>query len=130
MTFILNNHKKGKEETVQYQAKNGLLDFMKTCAEKSLNKTPLHIIMKENDVEAEIVMCWTSSRNEEWHVFTNGLENTAGGTSLTGVKTALTNYFKKKSKVRFPLIYFEKAYFMLLAVKFLNQVLATKQRQK
>lgn len=98
LIFILNNHKKGEEETVQYQAKNGLLDFMKTCAGKSLNKTPLHITMKENDVEAEIVMCWTSSRNEEWHVFTNGLENTAGGTSLTGVKTALTNYFKKKIK--------------------------------
>lgn len=98
LTFILNNHKKGEEETVQYQAKNGLLDFMKTCADKPLNKTPLHIIIKENDVEAEIVMCWTSSRNEEWHVFTNGLENTAGGTSLTGVKTALTNYFKKKIK--------------------------------
>lgn len=98
LTFVLNNHKKGEEEKVQYQAKNGLLDFMKTCADKPLNKTPLHIIMKENDVEAEIVMCWTSSRNEEWHVFTNGLENTAGGTSLTGVKTALTNYFKKKIK--------------------------------
>lgn len=98
LTFVLNNHKKGEEETVQYQAKNGLLDFMKTCADKPLNKTPLHITMKENDVEAEIVMCWTSSRNEEWHVFTNGLENTAGGTSLTGVKTALTNYFKKKIK--------------------------------
>ena len=98
LTFILNNHKKGEEEKVQYQAKNGLLDFMKTCADKPLNKTPLHITMKENDVEAEIVMCWTSSRNEEWHVFTNGLENTAGGTSLTGVKTALTNYFKKKIK--------------------------------
>lgn len=98
LTFILNNHKKGEEEKVQYQAKNGLLDFMKTCADKPLNKTPLHITIKENDVEAEIVMCWTSSRNEEWHVFTNGLENTAGGTSLTGVKTALTNYFKKKIK--------------------------------
>lgn len=98
LTFVLNNHKKGEEEKVQYQAKNGLLDFMKTCADKPLNKTPLHIIMKENDVEAEIVMCWISSRNEEWHVFTNGLENTAGGTSLTGVKTALTNYFKKKIK--------------------------------
>lgn len=98
LTFVLNNHKKGEEEKVQYQAKNGLLDFMKTCADKPLNKTPLHITMKENDVEVEIVMCWTSGRNEEWHVFTNGLENTAGGTSLTGVKTALTNYFKKKIK--------------------------------
>lgn len=130
LTFILNNHKKGEEEKVQYQAKNGLLDFMKTCANKPLNKTPLHITMKENDIEAEIVMCWTGSRNEEWHVFTNGLENTAGGTSLTGVKTALTNYFKKKSKVKFLLIYFEKDYSMLLAVKFLSRALATKQRQK
>lgn len=117
LTFILNNHKKGEEETVQYQAKNGLLDFMKTCAGKPLNKTPLHIIMKENDVEAEIVMCWTSSRNEEWHVFTNGLENTAGGTSLTGVKTALTNYFKKKIKGEVPPDILRKGLFYAVSCK-------------
>ena len=117
LTFVLNNHKKGEEEKVQYQAKNGLLDFMKTCADKPLNKTPLHIIMKENDVEAEIVMCWTSSRNEEWHVFTNGLENTAGGTSLTGVKTALTNYFKKKIKGEFSPDILRKGLFYAVSCK-------------
>ena len=31
----------------------------------------------------------------------NGLENSEGGTSLTGIKTALTNFFKKKVKVRY-----------------------------
>lgn len=98
LTFILNNHIKGKEETVEYHAKNGLLDFMTTYAGKSLNKTPLHIVLAEDGIEAEIVMCWTNNRNEEFYVFTNGLENVNGGTSLTGVKTALTNYFKKKVK--------------------------------
>lgn len=98
LTFILNNHIEGEEEVVKYQAKNGLLDFMTTYAGSSLNKTPLHIILEEDGIEAEIVMCWTTNRNEESHVFTNGLENINGGTSLTGVKTALTNYFKKKVK--------------------------------
>lgn len=117
LTFILNNYIKGEEETVQYHAKNGLLDFMKTCAGKSLNKTPLHIVMKEDNVEAEIVMCWTNGRNEEWHVFTNGLENTAGGTSLTGVKTALTNFFKKKIKGEVPPDILRKGLFYAVSCK-------------
>lgn len=117
LTFILNNHIKGEEETIQYHAKNGLLDFMKTCAGKSLNKTPLHVIMKEDNVEAEIVMCWTNGRNEEWHVFTNGLENTAGGTSLTGVKTALTNFFKKKIKGEVPPDILRKGLFYAVSCK-------------
>lgn len=117
LTFILNNHIKGEEEAVQYHAKNGLLDFMKTCAGKSLNKTPLHIVMKEDNVEAEIVMCWTNGRNEEWHVFTNGLENTAGGTSLTGVKTALTNFFKKKIKGEVPPDILRKGLFYAVSCK-------------
>lgn len=117
LTFVLNNHIKGQEETVQYHAKNGLLDFMKTCAGKSLNKTPLHIVMKEDNIEAEIVMCWTNGRNEEWHVFTNGLENTAGGTSLTGVKTALTNFFKKKIKGEVPPDILRKGLFYAVSCK-------------
>jgi DNA gyrase/topoisomerase IV subunit B len=75
-----------------------MLDFMKENADKALHKTPLHICLAENGVEAEIVMEWTNSRSENWHVFTNGLENSEGGTSLTGIKTALTNFFKKKLK--------------------------------
>ena len=43
-------------------------------------------------------MDWTDSRSETWHVFTNGMENVEGGTSLTGIKTALTKFFQKKLK--------------------------------
>lgn len=96
ISFILIDHTTG--ETVTYLSKNGMLDFMKENADKALHKTPLHISLAENGVEAEIVMEWTNSRSENWHVFTNGLENSEGGTSLTGIKTALTNFFKKKLK--------------------------------
>ena len=96
ISFILTDHT--TSETVTYLSKNGMLDFMKDNTDKVLHKTPLHITLSENGVEAEIVMAWTNTRAESWHVFTNGLENSEGGTSLTGIKTALTNYFKKKLK--------------------------------
>ena len=96
ISFILTDHTTG--EKVTYLSKNGMLDFMKDNTDKVLHKTPLHITLSENGIEAEIVMAWTNTRAESWHVFTNGLENSEGGTSLTGIKTALTNYFKKKLK--------------------------------
>ena len=96
IVFILNNDLTG--EKIEYQSKNGLLDFLKNSGAKTIHKTPLHIILKEDQIEAEIVMEWTDSRAETSFTFTNGLENSNGGTSLTGVKTALTNFFKKKIK--------------------------------
>ena len=96
IAFELSNNITG--EKVIYLSKNGMLDFMKDHGDKALHKTPLHITVVENGIEAEIVMEWTNSRSENWHVFTNGLENSEGGTSLTGIKTALTNFFKKKLK--------------------------------
>ena len=96
ISFVLTNHV--TKESITYLSKNGMLDFMKDNADKALHKTPLHITIAESGIEAEIVMEWTNSRSEDWHVFTNGLENSEGGTSLTGIKTALTNYFKKKLK--------------------------------
>lgn len=96
ISFILTDHTTG--EHITYLSKNGLLDFMKDSTDKFLHKTPMHITFADGDAETEIVMAWTNGRAEEWHVFTNGLENVEGGTSLTGIKTALTNFFKKKLK--------------------------------
>lgn len=96
VSFILHNHI--TNEKITYLSKNGLIDLMKEKSDKMLHKTPLSISINEDGIEAEIVMGWTNNRSEIWHVFTNGLENSEGGTSLTGVKTALTNFFKKKLK--------------------------------
>ena len=96
VSFILHNHI--TNEKVTYLSKNGLIDLMKEKSDKMLHKTPLSISINEDGIEVEIVMGWTNNRSEIWHVFTNGLENSEGGTSLTGIKTALTNFFKKKLK--------------------------------
>ena len=96
VSFILHNHI--TNEKITYLSKKGLLDLMTEKGGKIIHKTPLSIVIEENGIEAEIVMGWTNNRNETWHVFTNGLENAEGGTSLTGIKTALTNFFKKKLK--------------------------------
>lgn len=41
---------------------------MEECGGNALNKTPLHIEVEENGVKAELVMEWTDSRYEDWHV--------------------------------------------------------------
>ena len=96
LEFILTNAQTG--EKVRYLSNNGLLDFMKDNAGRAINKTPLSIQVQEGDIHAEIVMEWTDSRVERAYVFTNGLENPELGTSATGAKTALTNFFKKRLK--------------------------------
>ena len=87
-----------QNEVYEMYAKNGIIDMLNDSSKTSLNKKPLYVENEENGIYVEIAMEWTNSREEEWHVYTNGLENVEGGTSLTGVKTALTNYFKKKIK--------------------------------
>ncbi len=99
VTFKL--YDKDSNEKVTYKSENGILDFLKDSIKKPIHKTPLYINMKENGVECEVAMQWSADRNEHWYVFTNGLANSEGGTSLTGVRTALTNFFKKKLKGEF-----------------------------
>lgn len=97
--FKLINHL--TNEKVEYFSKNGILDFLKDSIKKPIHKTPLYISVKEDEIECEVAMQWAADRKEHWYVFTNGLANAEGGTSLTGVKTAITNFFKKKFKGEF-----------------------------
>lgn len=97
--FRLINHI--TKEKVEYYSKNGIVDFLKDSIKKPIHKTPLYISVEEDGIECEVAMQWAADRNEHWYVFTNGLANPEGGTSLTGVKTAITNFFKKKFKGEF-----------------------------
>lgn len=97
--FRLINHI--TKEKIEYYSKNGIVDFLKDSIKKPIHKMPLYISVKEDGIECEVAMQWAADRNEHWFVFTNGLANPEGGTSLTGVKTAITNFFKKKFKGEF-----------------------------
>lgn len=128
VSFILHNHMTG--EKVTYLSKNGLIDLMTEKGGKLIHKTPLSINIKENNIEAEIVMGWTNSRNEIWHVFTNGLENSEGGTSLTGIKTSLTNFFKKKLKGEATPDVLRKGLFYAVSCKVPNPSFANQTKTK
>jgi len=99
VTFKLNNLM--TKEKVTYKSDNGIKDFLKDSITKPIHKTPLYISIEENGIECEVAMQWAASRKEHWYVFTNGLANSEGGTSLTGVRTSITNFFKKKFKGEF-----------------------------
>ena len=85
-------------EIRSYLSKNGLMDFVKEQLDKPIHKTPLHYVGNENGIDVEIILQWTGKREEKFYLFSNGGENENGGTPTTGIKTALTNFFKKKLK--------------------------------
>lgn len=96
ITFIIKDATTG--ETKTYMSKNGLMDFVKENLDKPIHKAPLHYVNSENGIDVEIILQWTSNREERFYLFSNGGENENGGTPITGIKTALTNFFKKKLK--------------------------------
>ncbi len=87
--------------TKTFLSNNGILDYLKDSITKPIHKTPLYIKVEEEGIECEVTMQWAAVRGEHWYVFTNGLANPEGGTSLTGVRTSITNFFKKKFKGEF-----------------------------
>ena len=100
LTFEL-FHYDGKQEIKKtYCAKNGLLDLIKDNADKAIHAMPAYHVIKEGNIECEVALMWTKGKEKSF-TFTNGLCQSEGGTSLTGVKTAITNFVKKQFKGEF-----------------------------
>ena len=98
LTFELIGPEKGQH--AKYCAKNGLLDLIKDNSEKAIHAMPAYHVIKEGNVECEVALMWTKGKEKSF-TFTNGLCQSEGGTSLTGVKTAITNFVKKQFKGEF-----------------------------
>ena len=88
------------KQHVVYCAKNGLLDLIKDNADRAIHAMPAYHITKEGNIECEVALMWTKGKEKSF-TFTNGLCQSEGGTSLTGVKTAITNFVKKQFKGEF-----------------------------
>jgi DNA gyrase subunit B len=98
LTFSLEDKKNKKKVT--YCAKNGLLDLIADKAKDPVHEHPIYYSLKDGQNEVEIALQWTKGRETSF-VFTNGLENIEGGTSLTGLKTAITRNLNKEFKRNF-----------------------------
>ena len=100
LTFDLEFYDGKTAKKVAYCAKNGLVDLIKDNADGAIHSTPVYHTIKEGPIEAEVAMMWTKGKEKSF-TFTNGLHQSEGGTSLTGVKTAITNFIKKQFKGEF-----------------------------
>lgn len=92
LKFIVSN---GKEEKVFF-TKNGIYDLVLDESEKKLHQVPAYFAYTEGDLSCEVALLWTEGK-EKTFVFTNGAQQESG-TSLTGVKKALTRFFKTRLK--------------------------------
>ena len=102
LTFILETGKPSSDDykKVTYCAENGLIDLVRDNAKNPIHKNPIYFEMEDGQDKVEIALQWTRGKEKSF-VFTNGLENVEGGTSLTGMKTAITTFMKKQFKGEF-----------------------------
>lgn len=94
ITFRVKNMATG--EVKEYFSKNGLLDYAKKEIKNPIHQTPVHETIVEGDTTMEIIAQWSSSQDHKIILFSNGGKNPDGGTPVTGIKTSLTNFFKKE----------------------------------
>lgn len=95
LTFELHDCMGGSDKVTTYCAKNGLLDLIKDNANDSLHSTPVYFELEDGANKCEVALMWTRGKEKSF-TFTNGLYQSEGGTSLTGVKASITNFIKKE----------------------------------
>ena len=91
LTFKLHNYE--TNEHLTYLSNGGLLDLVKDNAPDAVHKTPAYFSITDGNTTCEVALQWTKGRERSF-TFTNGLLQPEGGTSLTGMKTAITRFMK------------------------------------
>lgn len=98
VTFSLVNH--NAKEKVKYLSKNGLIDLLGYTVKNPIHPNPIYYEVSHGEINLEIALQWTKGYERSF-VFTNGLHNVEGGTSLTGLRTAITRTINKEFKKSF-----------------------------
>jgi len=93
-----------KKEKFLYEG--GIRQFVEKLTQKKqmLHKKIIHFEGKIDRMYGEFALAYTDSQNENVYCFTNGINNTLGGTHLEGFRTALTrtlnDYLKKDESMK------------------------------
>ena len=95
LSFRLTDETVSPAKTVVYKSDNGLVDLVKSKADKIINENPISYSVTDGKNSVEIAAIWTKGKEKSF-CFTNGVLNAEGGTPMTGIKTAITNSIKKR----------------------------------
>ena len=90
LKIIVSDEKSSKTEILQYAG--GLSEYVKFLSEDKelMNKAPITISGKSENIELNISMLWTTGFNETCLCFTNTIPQKDGGTHLSGFRSAIT----------------------------------------
>mgnify|MGYP000998032621 FL=1 len=104
LEIVFVDERAGKEQTVTYQYKGGIVDFV-----KHLNTTKEPLFTKvahfeDEDVEGgqtlDIAVQWNTGYYEGIHGYANGISTIEGGMHVEGFKTALTSVLNKYARAK------------------------------
>ena len=102
LEVVFTDERPGKEQTVTFQYKGGVVDFV-----KHLNATKEPLFSKvaslededeEEGMQLDIAIQWNTGYYEGIHGYANGISTTEGGMHVEGFKTALTSVLNKYAR--------------------------------
>jgi DNA gyrase subunit B len=104
LEIVFTDERPGKEQTVTYQYRGGIVDFVKHL---NASKEPLFtkVCAYEDSDEAEgmqldIAVQWNTGYHEGIHGYANGISTTEGGMHVEGFRTALTSVVNKYARAK------------------------------
>ena len=102
LEVVFTDERAGKEQSVTYQFKGGIVDFV-----KHLNQSKEALFNKvasfededeEEGMQLDIAIQWNTGYYEGIHGYANGISTTEGGMHVEGFKTALTSVMNKYAR--------------------------------
>ena len=102
LEVVFTDDRAGKEQTVTFQYKGGIVDFVKhlnASKESLFNKVAsFEDEDDEEGMQADVAIQWNTGYYEGIHGYANGISTTEGGMHVEGFKTALTSVMNKYAR--------------------------------
>lgn len=106
LRIVFIDERPGERIEEEYHYEGGIASYIQYVNEKKtvLNKEPIYLNKQVDDVLVEVALQYTDAFNEHILAFANNINNSDGGTHLTGFKNALTrcigDYAKKQNLLK------------------------------
>jgi len=104
LEIVFTDEREGREQTVTYQYKGGIVDFVKHLnASKEALFSKVATYEETDEAEGQtldIAIQWNTGYYEGIHGYANGISTTEGGMHVEGFKTALTSVVNKYARAK------------------------------
>ncbi|HHB80008.1 MAG TPA: DNA topoisomerase (ATP-hydrolyzing) subunit B [Saprospiraceae bacterium] len=86
----------GQPKSEEFYSEGGLSEFVQYLDENKtvITSKPIHITGKEDNVEIEVALEYTTAYTENIYSYVNNINTRKGGTHVSGFRRALTRVFK------------------------------------